>query len=439
MKLLLLLIIALGGATALGMYALEAPGYAVFTVPFGGEAYHVSMPLALLILLLLITFAALYLLCNFIVGVVRMPNKIAVWRQGRKEISAQQHTMKGFAGLIEGDWAGAEGNLMLRLDYNNASLMNYLGAAYAAQQQGKIIRRNNHLEQALEQHPKQQLAIKLTWARMQVQLGEWAEARHQLELLRLSAPTNVAVARLLAEVYQTLGDWSALVHLLPALGKMKAFSPQQLAATEKLALSNHLEAPALLQGDGNRLEQTFKALPSNNQKTATAIASYAKQLMRLGEGASAETVMRKTLNRGWDAELAGLYGMAETTDTESQIKLLQGWGKGHEDAPELLLSLARLYRRDAGFALAKDYYAKVVAATNAPEVIAELGELLEQMGDQDNALLAYKQGLKRVTTSATTQLETVVSACRNTTPAESTRHTVEATGSMPVVTEVKPA
>ncbi len=35
-----------------------------------------------------------------------------------------------------------------------------------------------------------------------------------------------------------------------------------------------------------------------------------------------------------------------------------------------------------------------MAATGDSEAIAEMGDLLEQMGDQESALIAYKQGLK---------------------------------------------
>ncbi|MBX2882809.1 MAG: hypothetical protein KTR32_22860, partial [Granulosicoccus sp.] len=262
MKLVILILIARAAAIGLSMVAMEDPGYVVLA----GEPYTVRLPLALFALFAIAAFAALYLLINFIVALFRAPKKIGKWNKGRKEVSAQQHTMKGFAGLIEGNWGDAEQNLMTKLDHNNAALMNFLGAAYAAQQQGEIERRNSHLEAALKQFPDQELAIKLTRARMQMQAGEIGDARDQLEYLRLSAPRSVAVGRLLADVYQQLGDWPELVQLMPKLGKLGAFPEDELAAREKLALENHLQSPALLQGDGSRIDQTFKALPRKAKK-----------------------------------------------------------------------------------------------------------------------------------------------------------------------------
>ncbi len=425
MKLIISIIIALGLAIGLAMYATEDPGYVVLS----RDPYTVRMPLALFALFLVVLFAALYLLFNFIVGVFRAPKRVGRWRKGRKEVGAQHETMKGFASLIEGNWNDAEGHLMSRLEHNKASLMNYLGAAYAAQQQGEYDRRNGHIEAALAAHPQQELAIKLTRSRMLMQSGEWGDARDQLEYIRLSAPRNVAAARLLADVYRQLGDWPALVKLLPVLGKLKAFPEEELKARESQALQQHMEAPALLQGDGTRVDKTFKALPRARRKDAAAVAGYARQLVRSGEGHRAEAVLRKALNHGWNGELAKLYGELETRNTGDQIKLLQSWGKGHEDDPELLISLARLYRRDNQLEEARDILGRLVAQTGDAEALAELGDLLEQMGEPDSALATYRQGMRSLLGSE------APAAGQNTAVLDAPKSAVDGGNTMPVVSD----
>ena len=390
MKLVISIIIALGLAIALAMYATEDPGYVVLS----RDPYTVRMPLALFALFLIVLFAAIYLLFNFIVGLFRTPKRIGKWRKGKQELGAQQVTMKGFASLIEGDWNQAEGHLLSRLEHNNASLMNYLGAAYAAQQQGELERRNQHIEAALSAHPRQELAIKLTRARMQMQSGELANARDQLEYIRLSAPKNVAASRLLADVYRQLGDWPALVDLLPALDKLKAFPEEELASRKAEALRQHMEAPALLQGDGSRIDKTYKALPRAGRKDSAAVAGYAHQLIRSGEASRAESVLRKALNRQWDGELVKLYASLETRNISDQINLLENWGRGREDDPDMMVALARLYRRDNQLDKARDLLRRLAKETGDAEAVAELGDLLEQMGEPESALAAYRQGMR---------------------------------------------
>ena len=444
MKLVILILLSLTAAIGLAMFAMEDPGYVVLS----REPYTVRLPLALFILFALAAFAVLYLLINFIFSLFAAPKKIGKWNKSRKEVSAQQHTMKGFAGLIEGEWSQAEGNLLTKLDHNNAALMNYLGAAYAAQQQGQIERRNQHLEDALKAHPGQELAIKLTRARMQYQAGELADARAQLEYLRLSAPRSVAVARLLADVYQQLGDWPALVKLMPALGKMKAFPEEEFATRQKLALENHIEAPALLQGDGTRIEETFKALPRKAKKEAAALGSYARQLVRSGENQRAETVLRKSLNKSWNEDLLAIYGANETTHVKDQIKLVETWAAKYDKkhSPAYKLAMARLLQRNEQPEDARDLYAAVVQDTGSAEAIAELGELLEQMGDPESALLAYKQGVKAlggrsVLTPEITQTDTQLIALDGTTgpTADGSTMPVVADAVVEATVEEKPA
>ncbi len=386
MKLIVTLIITFGVAVGFALIAMEDPGYVVLA----RAPYTVRLPLALFVLGLLAAFAVLYLLFNFIAAVLRAPRTMREWRHRRNQMHAQIHTMRGYADLIEGDWTKAEKKLLTHLPHNQAPLLNYLGAAYAAQQRGHLLRRDQYLADALAEHPEQRLAVNLTSARLHYQAGEIAECRDVLEKLRRMAPKNVPAARLLADAYRRLNDWNSLAALMPSLARLKAFPPEQLAAWEKQAYEHYLSSPALLQGDGNRSVEAFKSLPSNRKKDPVVIAVYARQLLRVGDHILAEKTLRLALNRGWDAELADLYGKAETAFTDDQIKLVQSWIKkygAHAD-----LSLARLYRRDRQLEKAKELFSRAISGGHH-EACAELGSLLEEMGDKDAALLCYRRGM----------------------------------------------
>ena len=389
MKFIITIIIALGAAIGLSLIAMEDPGYVVLA----RDPYTVRLPLALFVLIILALFAILYLLFNFVVGIFRAPKKVRKWHERSNEASAQKNTMQGYAGLIEGNWSKAEKKLLSHLQHNKSPLLNYLGAAYAAQQQGHMARRDRYLDDALEQHPGQQLAIDLTRARLHFQAGEVAESRDALESLRKIAPKNVAVARLLADVYHELEDWNSLTSLMPTLTRLKAFPADQLADREKQVYEHYLSSPALLQGDSDRPMATFKSLPATKRKDANVIASYAKQLIRAGDPVLAEKTLRKALNRRWDAELAYLYGKVETSFSDDQIKLAESWAKKYGDHPDLTLTLGRLYRRDRQLEKARDLFSQVIANDGREEACADLGTLLEEMGEKDAALLCYREGM----------------------------------------------
>ena len=388
MKLVVTLIITLGAAIGFALIAIQDPGYVVVA----RAPYTVRLPLALFVLAVIVVFAALYLLFNAIAAVLGAPKRFRAWRERRNEARAQLYTMRGYAGLIEGDWAKAEKKLLTHLPHTKAPLLNYLGAAYAAQQRGHLQRRDQYLADALSQHPDQRLAVGLTAARLHYQAGEIAVSRDVLEKLTRAAPNNVPAVRLLAAAYRELQDWNSLTALLPSLTRLKAFPPEELAAWEKHAYGRYLSSPALLQGGDGRPTQAFRSLPAARRKAPVVIAGYCRQLLRAGERVLAEKTLRIALNRQWDAQLADLYGKTETPFTGDQIKLVKSWMKKYGPHAELTLALARLYRRDRQGSKARECFAEAIA-DGCEQACAELGGLLEEMGETDAALACYRQGL----------------------------------------------
>ncbi len=408
MKTLLIILVTLAAAVGFAMLALQDPGYVLLS----RTPYTVRLPLALLVLLVLLAFAALILLGNLLTGILGAPSKTRAWWRRRHQARAQQHTMHGYAGLIEGNWSAAEQKLLSKLEHHQSPLLNYLGAAYAAHQQGGSRRRDHYLAAALEHHPQQHVAINLTAARLHYQCGEIVEARQVLETLRRRAPRNVAVARLLANVYQELRDWNSLLTLLPALQRLKAFPPQEQSARSKSAYEGYLSSPALLHGGGAPPTVAFNALPASRKKDPDIIAAYARQLLKVGEHRLAEQKLRATLSKKWAAELAYLYGKTETSFTDQQIKFVKSWAQRYGSHADLTLTLARLYRRAGQLEPARDLLSQVIANGGRAEARVDFGSLLEEIGDTEGALICYRQGMA----AQTARLEAIASAANDSPP-----------------------
>jgi HemY protein len=168
------------------------------------------------------------------------------------------------------------------------------------------------------------------------------------------------------------------------------------------------------------------------------VASYARQLIRSGEGQRAEAVLRRALNREWNPDLIRLYGVTETKHIADQIKLLESWGKKHVDDPDLMFAMAKLYRRDNQLESARELLTSVVTATGDSEAIAELGDLLEQMGEHESALLTYKQGLKAL--AGASAISAVVPSTESRLVALDVDNAdAEIDGTLPVVSDANPA
>lgn len=388
MKLIATIVITFAIAVGLALVSMDDPGYIVLS----RDPYIVRMPLLMFVLLLFVGFVLLYLLINLIVGVFRAPKKIGQWKSSSSENSAHKHTMLGYAGLIEGNWSKAEQSLLKNIQYNKTPLMNYLGAAYAAHQQGSLERRNNYLDDALKDHPAQELAINLTRARLLHQAGEYASARDCLESLRKSAPRNAPVVRLLADVYRELGDWSSLIALMPVGKKLKAFSDEEFVAKEQLAFKSMADSPALLQGESGSNATSWEALPKKRKKDPQLIISYARQLIGAGKHKEAEKVLRSALHREFRDDLISIYGSVNSQFLEYQIQLAESFLKKHANHPGLLHTLAKFYYYDENFKRSAEYFEKAIDAGAGQDVYLDYAGLLEQMGDTDRALHYMKKG-----------------------------------------------
>ena len=390
MRLVITILITLTLAVSVALMSANDPGYVVFSK----DPYVVRLPLLLFGLLLFIGFALLYLLFNAISSTFRLPKRYAQWRNQHNENNSHRHTMMGYAGLIEGNWVKAERALLKKLEYNKTPLMNYLGAAYAAQQQGYMTQRNQYLDDALAQHPEHKLAINLTRARLLYQAGEMAEARNCLEILRHNVPKNIPVVRLLADTYQALGDWYSLADLVPALKKLNAFTKQEMNRKEQIAYDNLIDSPLL--ADDNAPAITWKSLSSTRKKDHKMVASYVRRLIKKNQFQEAEKQLRHALNRKFDAELIYLYGMVESPYIEYQIQLVESIAKKkkqYSNHPDLLLTLAKLYRLNQEYDKAMQHFKQAISAGGRNETYMSLAALLEDMGETDAALFYIKQGI----------------------------------------------
>lgn len=360
-----------------------------------GFGYQVNMPFLVFLPGLIITLLALYLLGSYLLALVRAPRTIKKWNQGRCEEKAQTYTMKGFAGLIEGNWEQAENDLLTKLQYNNSSLINYLGLAYSAQQRSMTTRRDLYIEEALRRFPKQKNAIDLTHARLHYQCGELEQAQQKLEKLIEDAPKNKAALRLLTDVFEKTENYEGLMQLLPQVKKLKALQAAELEHKEQIAYQNVLANPALSVDQQGDVNDSWKALPRQAKKNVNAVYAHAQSLIAEGNSVEAEKLVRKALNRQYDSQLALFYAQIETKLPKDQLKQIESWLRKTPESDELKLGQAKLNRRLDNVDYAQQLLRELIASESylRTEACAELGDLLEQIGEKDAALLCYKNGL----------------------------------------------
>ena len=273
----------------------------------------------------------------------------------------------------------------------------YLGAARAANEQGRYDECDSLLERALERQPQAELAIALSHAQLQTDRGDTDGALTTLSAMRERHPHSVQVLRQLQRLYQQRGDWSSVIRLLPELRKDKALPASELAELERRAWGENLTLAAR-QEEGEAvglqsLNRAWQQLTSAQRQEPQLVLAYAEQLRQLGAEVEAEEVLRTALKRQYDSHLARLYGLLRGSDPSRQLQTAEGWLKAHPNDPSLLLTLGRLCLQASLWGKARDYLEGSLRLQRNPEACAELARLLAQLGDTERSNQLFQEGL----------------------------------------------
>ena len=386
MSFIVYVLITLAAAVALGLLALEDPGYVLIS----RTPYEIEVSLALFVFLAGIVLFAVYLVLRLLWALFRAPRTAGRWRINRRHALATQATLAGYSRLIEGEWEEAEEILSQRLGYGATPLLSALGAAYAAQQRADYEARDKYLLQARNQEPEHIEAVEITRARLLERAGQLDEARGVLEQLHEQGVRRRAVQGMLVELLQRQQDWPALESLFKDLKRSRI-----LPEGEMKILNRDLQV-RLLTSDArpDAGAKVWSRLSRQERRDPVLTAVHVRSLIDAGNMKQAEKILRKAINRNWDGGLVRLYGHIRQESIDALLKQAENWRVTHADDPDLLITLARfqleLKVRDKALLLLVEAARIGVSG----ETYMELGLLLESIGESAKALQCYRRGLQ---------------------------------------------
>lgn len=354
--------------------------------------WSLEMSLAMLALLASIILVLSYFLLRFFWGLIKLPRSIGGWREKIQRRRARRTLTQGLVELAEGHWLQAEKLLIRYASVSDTPLINYLSAAQAAQRQGLDERRDAYIRLAHQHMPTADVAVSLTQAELQIAHQQFEQALATLKHLRDLAPRHAYVLRLLASLYQQLGDWEHLRKLLPELKKSRVFDAKKQADLEVQVYCALLH-DAALSVESSRLDTVWQKIPRQLHNNQRVLAEYVRQLHQRQQDEMAEHLLRQALKSAWDDELITLYGLLETPDPSEVLTHAETWLKGHELESPLLLTLGRLSLRAQLWGKARRYLESAIRSGAGVTASRELGQLLDHLGEYDAAMQVYRQAM----------------------------------------------
>src|SRR5476651_180717 len=270
----LILFAVIAVAALIGVSVAQSSGYVL--ISYENFRYESSLwaTLALIVVIWLVVY-----LVRVLLGLVTTSGGVVnPWSRRNRSRRTQVAIEQGQMDLAEGRWASAQRHLQRAAEAERQPLLYYLGAARAANEQGKHEECDSLLERALDRQPQAELAIALSHAQLQVDRGDSEGALNTLQAMHERHPHSIQVLRQLQRLYQQRGDWSALIRLLPELRKDKVLAKAELAELERRAWGENLSLAAQRE-DGEAglqaLDRAWQQLSSAQRQEPPLVLAYA--------------------------------------------------------------------------------------------------------------------------------------------------------------------
>lgn len=386
MKRLIVFLLLLVLAIFIGLYVKVHPGYVLINT--GGYVIETRFWVAVFMLLAVIGVA--YYLIRSVQFTRSLKGRYQGWRAASKRHKALQQTQQGLTYLVLGDWKKAEKLLQKQAKKGAAPLLNFLGAAMAAQKMQAFAKRDQYLLQAVEVQPDSQLAIGRWQAKLQYEAAEQLDCLQTCQQILAIDSENRQAITLLAKAHFDLSHWAEFIQLLPHLQKYRLIAKDALnnmmvkAYQHALADAEQPEA----------LDVLWQGCPKLIRENIPLQQLYVTGLLRTQQFEYAEQWLRKQLKKHWSSELVALYGNLTVND-KKQLATAEAWLKQHDQCAQLCLTLAKLSERNQLPEKAKRYYEQALTLDDSnANIYAAYANFLELSGESKESLAFYRKGLR---------------------------------------------
>ena len=359
------------------------PGYLL--IAFGEYTFETSL-FALLVLILFIYLCVRLLL--LILGWVNPMRLVAAGKEMSRRRRTRSNTLEGLHYFARGNWQSALKLLRKGLKDKDASVVNYLAAAYAAFEVGEKDEWKRLLELAEGAFPVSKSTINSLRAQLLYRSEQLEQCLAVLEQAKKTSINDPTLMTLLKDVYFKLEEWSALESLLPTLEKNKVIASDEAGRIRKRLLMENLSRHYEKAVNGSDSEQAqlrkqWKKIPQLFQQDAEAVGYYSNLLLDLGDKEQAAKTIEHALEKCWDADLIRQYGAIDYDSHSRQLLVAEGWLKSRPADAELLLTLARLCMRGRLWGKAREYYEASIKIKPTVFALGELGRMLRQLGEME--------------------------------------------------------
>lgn len=197
-----------------------------------------------------------------------------------------------------------------------------------------------------------------------------------------------------------LEDWEALSQLIPVMRKLKVAPLAELDDIEKKTALFQLERAAKGQSDTGKTEKqvarvvaAWNQIPTKLRRDEAITLAYTKYLKALGKAEYAVQALIDSINFHWSEKLVEQFGLVKAEDIKHQLLTAERWLQERNNSAVLMLTLGRLSLLNKLWGKAREYFTSSLKLKNSVEACAELGRLLNCLGDEPGSRRYLQQSV----------------------------------------------
>ncbi|MFT4814580.1 MAG: HemY protein [Pseudohongiellaceae bacterium] len=361
------------------------PGYLL--IAFGDTTFETSL------FALLVAVTVVYLVSKLILIVFHWINPWHLIRFGRNykehlRAKSRSKTIEGLLYFTRGSWESSYNLLKKGMKDPDASVVNYLAAAYAAHQQGNKDAWMNCLETAENEYPAARSTINSLKAQLLFKSNQLEQCVAVLQQMKTSSLNDASLLQLLKDVYLKLNDWEQLEKLLPALEKNSVIDGQEAELIRVRIFMENLYRISNRRVDfsdveiGTQLEKAWKKGAAPYKQDEKIVKHYAELLFKLDQKEQAGKAIEVALNKSWSDELIKRYGELDFGTPHRQLLIAESWIQDRPGNARLLVALGRIAMRNELWGKAREYFDTSIDISPTAQAHGELARLLKFLGEE---------------------------------------------------------
>jgi len=391
MRLLLWLVALMAAAIGIAVTARFNPGNVVLFYP----PHRLDMSLNLFVVLLVLLFLVLYGLVRALRATLRMPERVAAYRQRKREREGNKGLRDALKALFEGRFGHAEKAAMRAAELpENAGLAALIGAR-AAHRMREPGRRDAWLA-GIAHDNTLKIARLMTVTELLVDDHQPEAALEAVAELNASGQRHIHALQWSMKAHQQARNWPEVLRLVRILDKRKALHPALSSRLREMAYEAMLGEEG---HDAESIRRVWAGVPASDRLVPYIAARAAGAFNARGLHDEARAIAEEALRANWDDRVVRAYreaaGPAGSPTLLAQIEHCETWLKERPQDAELALTLGALCLKQKLWGKAQRYLEQALSdaldAAMVREAHLKLAQMHEALGQEQEAANHYRQ------------------------------------------------